>query len=89
MSENEISITPIDSETALVRRPSDSGSRLRLSKRMHDITSAVRSLRFMHDSLKDGYRFDDETAQDKITYIGRSVAVLEREAELLKSLLEP
>lgn len=81
---------PLDQgRVKLLRLSGDTESRQKIAKRMHDITSAVRSLRFMHDSLKEGYRFDDESAGDKITYIGRSVAVLEREERLLRSLLEP
>ena len=55
----------------------------------HDRANAFRSLQFLVELLEDGYRFDDALAAEKIQYIKKAVAVLERDEAFLKNLLEP
>lgn len=50
------------------------------AKRAHDVTSALRTLRFLTENLEAGYRFDDAAAAGKIAAVRRAVAVLERES---------
>lgn len=72
----------------LVGIKADEGSRKAIAKRAHDVTSALRSLRFLADALGEGYRFDDAAAADKIVYVQKAVSVLEREEKLLRNLFE-
>lgn len=58
-----------------------------VAKRAHDVTSGLRTLRFAIDSLKDGYRFDDNMAGAKIKAMEKAIEHLERETELLSSIL--
>lgn len=64
----------------------DSVSKQLLFKRAHDVTSALRALRFAVESLQSGYHFDDGTAAAKIESMDKAVGVLERESALLNTL---
>lgn len=59
-----------------------------LGKRAHDVTAGLRTLSFAVESLRDGYRFDDNLADAKIVAMEKAVANLERECALLEKLLK-
>ncbi len=68
-------------------RPPDSRDNLR---RRHDVTAALRTLRFAVEALQQGYRFDDEAGPAKLVALEKAVAALEREAPtLLANLSTP
>lgn len=73
----------------LVLVASDGESQKAVAKRLHDLSSAVRSLQFLVESLKDGYRFDDDLAAEKIRYIARAVSIFASEEKWVRKLLEP
>lgn len=58
-----------------------------VAKRAHDVTAGLRTLRFAVDSLKEGYRFDDNMAAAKIKAMEKAIEHLERETQLLSHIL--
>lgn len=56
-------------------------------ERRHDIVGALRSLRFLVESLEQGYKFDDALAAEKIRRIKQAVATLENEEATLLGVL--
>jgi hypothetical protein len=66
----------------------DKDSKRALAKRSHDVTSALRTLRFALEALQDGYRFDDEMGPAKIQSMEKAINALERESELLCELFQ-
>lgn len=58
-----------------------------VAKRSHDVTAGLRTLRFAIDSLKEGYRFDDNMAAAKIKAMEKAIEHLERETQLLSQIL--
>lgn len=58
-----------------------------VAKRAHDVTSGLRTLRFAIDSIKEGYRFDDNMAAAKIKAMEKAIENLERETVLLSHIL--
>lgn len=53
------------------------------NKKMHDITSALRTFEMAVESLKNGYRFDDELASAKINALAKSVATTKEQLDVL------
>jgi len=72
----------------LLKIRKDTLSQRRLAKRRHDLSSAVQSLKFLHELLLEGYRFNDSMASEKIEYVGRAIETLEREELFVRSLLD-
>lgn len=72
-----------DHAVLIVLLKQDPESKKVLAKRIHDLTAALRTLRFVFEALESGYRFDDDKAADKIKSVGRAVSNLERETELI------
>jgi len=66
----------------------DTLSQRRIAKRRHDISNAVQSLKFMHELLLEGYRFNDSLAAEKIEYVGKAIETLQREETFVRSLLD-
>ena len=66
----------------------DTLSRRRIAKRRHDISNAVQSLKFMHELLLEGYRFNDSLAAEKIEFVGKAIETLQREETFVRSLLD-
>ncbi len=64
----------------------DAQAKSALAKRSHDVTGALRSLRFALEALQDGYKFDDEMREAKLASVSRALANLEKEAEWLQVL---
>lgn len=58
-----------------------------LAKRRHDLSNAVRVLRYALESIQEGYKFDDDKAQAKIASLDRAISCLEREMPELEKLL--
>jgi len=94
--DNEISFFPLPSSVRLQDQLPTTKSRARgiwvkqdpqakrqLAVRAHDVTSALRALRFTVDALKAGYRFEDDKAPAKIATLDKAVQTLERESSLL------
>ena len=61
----------------------DKDSKRALAKRSHDVTSALRTLRFALEALQAGYRFDDEMGPAKIQSMEKAITALERESQWL------
>ena len=66
----------------------DTLSQRRIAKRRHDLTNAVQSLKFLHELLLEGYRFNDSMAGEKIEYVGKAIETLQREETFVRSLLD-
>ncbi len=64
----------------------DEESKHLLARRSHDITGALRALRFALEALQSGYKFDDEKRDAKLASMDRALATLEKESEYLKLL---
>lgn len=71
----------------LLTRPHSEAADRAVANRSHDVKAALRTLTFVHKALHEGYRFDDEVAPSKIEALGKAIAVLERESELLCKVL--
>ena len=65
----------------------DAEAKKELAKKQHDVTSALRSLRFAVEALQKGYRFNDDMAAMKIASMDKAITNLEKEATLLEELL--
>jgi hypothetical protein len=70
----------------IFRVKEDSESKKRLALRGHDVTAALRTLRFALEALQSGYRFEDDKAQAKLETLSKALGVLEAEAPLLQKL---
>jgi hypothetical protein len=66
----------------------DKEAKRALAKRAHDVTSALRTLRFALEALQSGYRFDDDLGSRKIESIEKALRTLERESGWLYHLFE-
>lgn len=45
-------------------------------EQIHDLREAIRTMSLALDEIKGGYRFDDESAAQKLVYLERSVSIL-------------
>ena len=77
----------IKAKTGFIAVKSDDEALRLVAKRAHDVTGGLRTLRFAVDSLKDGYRFDDNMAAAKIKAMEKAIENLERETALLSAIL--
>jgi len=77
-----------DTALKLVRVKADAASKRLVAKRAHDVTSALRTLRFALESLQSGYRFDDEGAAAKLASMERALGALDRESQLLHQVFD-
>ncbi len=66
----------------------DTLSQRRIAKRRHDLSNAVQSLKFLHELLLEGYRFNDSMAGEKIEYVGRALETLQKEEAFVRNLLD-
>ena len=71
----------------IVALKSDAESRKVLGKRVHDVVSSTRTLRFVLEALQSGYKFDDAQRDAKLASLERAVTTMEREGKLLEKLL--
>ena len=72
---------------SLSLRTDDEG-RKDIAKRSHDITAGLRTIRFAIDSIRDGYRFEDNLAAAKISAMEKAIANLEREVKVLSDVYQ-
>lgn len=57
--------------------------RTEISKKMHDINAALRTMQFCTEALQNGYKFDDDMAAAKVDAMARASATLKQETEIL------
>jgi|GEM_PF-3358170 len=81
-AESDFTETPM-----LLLRKNDDDSRKSIAKRVHDLRGALRTLGMAFDSIKNGYRFDDQMAAAKLNAMEKAFGVLERESQLPLRLL--
>ncbi len=60
-----------------------------LARRRHDVASATRTIRFVLEALKGGYRFDDAMADAKLQAFEKALSALDVEADFLQRLFTP
>lgn len=56
------------------------------SKKLHDITGAIRTFQYALDNIKGGYKFDDDKAPSKIEAIEKAFNVIKRECAIIESI---
>jgi hypothetical protein len=59
-----------------------------LRRKAHDLKAALRTLESCTAALKNGYRFDDKLADEKINALARAQRFLAEETKLLLALFE-
>ena len=80
----QVTLTRAADASATVSTASD--KRAELSRRSHDIKNAIQSLHLVHNSLLQGYRFDDALAPQKLEYLGKIIGTVEKESQLLLAI---
>jgi len=71
----------------IIEIKADEKARAKLSQRRHDIVGATRTLSLALQSIREGYRFDDDLAELKLNTMLAAVTTLEKETRLLENLL--